>query len=72
VLLITLSHWERAGVRAYATTMLQLGRSNAFYHPLPLGEGWGEGLRDNNALPLTMLLLTLSHWERAGVRAYTV
>jgi hypothetical protein len=31
-------------VRTYATTMLQLGRSNAFYHPLPLGEGRGEGL----------------------------
>jgi hypothetical protein len=52
--------------------LVLLSRSSASYHPLPLGEGRGEGLRDNNALPLTMLLLTLSHWERAGVRAYTV
>jgi hypothetical protein len=30
-----------------------------------------EGLRDNNALPLGILLITLSHWGEAGVRAYT-
>jgi hypothetical protein len=36
---LSFSLWERVGVRAYSPRA-----PNLFSLPLPLGEGWGEGL----------------------------